>query len=138
MKTLKPPQVLGILREKNIMDQKSLANFGNYTKERASVFDDQSLLSVPAENGTKTPTSEGAVFHANLPFRADKKLINQRIEDDREIWKRHREAEWAIDHFQKDEFEKLWDEASSIDSEDFVNAGGESEEQCVCYESGFD
>lgn len=120
------------------MDSELLSKFEKRAQDRGSLFEDTSLLSTPMENGSKTPTSDGAVFHAQLPLRADKKLINQRIEDDREIWKRHRETEWAIDHSQRDEFENIWDETSSIDSDDFTSARAEADEQCVCYNSGFD
>lgn len=134
----KGPQVLAILRDKQIMDVESLSVFEKRAKDRGHIFDDPSSLATPVENGSKTPTSDGLVFHANLPLRADKKLINQRIEDDRETWKRHREAEWAIDHSQRDEFEELWDEANSVDSVDLTSARVEANEQCVCYSSGFD
>jgi CTD kinase subunit gamma len=66
--------------------------------------------------------------------RLDKKQIEQRIEEDRERHKRLRENQWAIPIGDDDaEFNQLWEETSSIGSDDYREAEEEAaqREQCA-------
>lgn len=57
--------------------------------------------------------------------RLDKRLVEQRIEEDRERHKRLREHQWAVptqpgaDDEDEREFDRLWDETSSLGSDDY-------------------
>ena len=63
----------------------------------------------------------------------DKKLIEQRIEEDRERHKRLREMQWAVPNRTEDEeFERLWEETSEIGSDDFEVFREEAEERVQC------
>lgn len=73
----------------------------------------------------------GGHHHQN---RLDKRQIEQRIEEDRERHKRAREGIWAIPqnggNLDYDvEFEKLWEEGSDVDSDDYRMAEEEAEER---------
>ena len=63
----------------------------------------------------------------------DKKLIEQRIEEDRERHKRLREMQWAVPARTEDEeFERLWDETSELGSDDLDVFREEAEEREQC------
>ncbi|KXT07788.1 hypothetical protein AC579_4308 [Pseudocercospora musae] len=67
-------------------------------------------------------------------IRLDKRQIEQRIEEDRERHKRARENIWAIPQPSANlahdaEFEKLWEEGSDVDSDDYRMAKEEAEER---------
>lgn len=70
--------------------------------------------------------------------RLDKRQIEQRIEEDRERHKRLREEIWAVgtDENPEEEFEKMWDEVSSLGSDDFLQAVEEAEERRIALEMG--
>lgn len=66
-----------------------------------------------------TETTSRTAKLANPP-RLDKKQIEQRIEEDRERHKRLREHQWAIpDNKDNAEFEDMWENTSSINSDDY-------------------
>lgn len=73
---------------------------------------------------------------ANGAVRLDKRQIEQRIEEDRERHKRLRESIWAVPGEDDLEFEKLWDETSDIDEDDFIAAEEDAQErrQAIEYE----
>ncbi|KAF2714596.1 CTD kinase subunit gamma [Pleomassaria siparia CBS 279.74] len=54
--------------------------------------------------------------------RLDKRQIEQRIEEDRERHKRMRESIWAVNGEDDAEMEKLWDECSEINEDDYLEA----------------
>lgn len=63
----------------------------------------------------------------------DKKLIEQRIEEDRERHKRLREMQWAVAaRTENEEFERLWEETSDLGSDDFEVFREEAEEREQC------
>jgi CTD kinase subunit gamma len=65
--------------------------------------------------------------------RLDKKQVEQRIEEDRERHKRLREQQWAIPKDDHDaEFEKMWDETSSLNSDDYQVFQEEAEQRDQC------
>jgi CTD kinase subunit gamma len=61
--------------------------------------------------------------------RMDKRQIEQRIEEDRERHKRMRESIWAVPGDGYEELEKLWEEASDINEDDYVTAREDAEER---------
>ncbi|KAI4605478.1 hypothetical protein J4E81_006883 [Alternaria sp. BMP 2799] len=68
--------------------------------------------------------------------RMDKRQIEQRIEEDRERHKRLRESIWAVPGDGYEELEKLWDEASDINEDDYVTAKEDAEERRKVIEFG--
>lgn len=92
---------------------------------------------VPSPSATPR---NGRVSSAGAPKALDKKQIEQRIEEDRERHKRLREHQWAVplpDGKPGDdddiEFEKMWDETSSLNSDDYqaMEEEAEQREQCA-------
>jgi len=61
--------------------------------------------------------------------RVDKRAIEQRIEEDRERNKRLRESVWAVDGDDQDELNKLWEETSDLNDDDYVIAREETDER---------
>ena len=64
--------------------------------------------------------------------RLDKRQIEQRIEEDRERHKRLRESIWAVE--EDGEFERLWDEASEVGEDDYLQAEEDAGERRVAAE----
>ena len=65
----------------------------------------------------------------NGVMRMDKRVIEQRIEEDRERNKRLRESVWAVGKDDQEELDKMWDEGSDVGEDDFVMAVEEAEER---------
>ncbi|KAL9111248.1 MAG: hypothetical protein Q9227_004326 [Pyrenula ochraceoflavens] len=65
-------------------------------------------------------------------LRVNKKVIEQRIEEDRERNKRLRESMWAVGAEDDEEYEKMWDELSDINEDDLRMAKEEAEERAQC------
>lgn len=61
--------------------------------------------------------------------RVDKRAIEQRIEEDRERNKRLRESVWAVEGDDEDELNKLWEETSDLNDDDYLIAKEEAEER---------
>ena len=61
--------------------------------------------------------------------KVDKRAIEQRIEEDRERNKRLRESVWAVHGDDELELEKMWDEGSDLNEDDYVIAEEEIEER---------
>jgi CTD kinase subunit gamma len=81
-----------------------------------------------------TGSSDSKDGSAALPTRIggqrmDKRQIEQRIEEDRERHKRLRESIWAVPGDGYEELEKLWEEASDINEDDYVTAREDAEER---------
>ena len=70
--------------------------------------------------------------------RLDKRQIEQRIEEDRERLKSLREDIWAVGGAEHpdEEFDSMWDEVSSLGSDDFLQAEEEAEERRLALEIG--
>ena len=76
----------------------------------------------PKDGSTTLPSRSGGQ-------RMDKRQIEQRIEEDRERHKRMRESIWAVPGDGYEELEKLWEEASDINEDDYVTAREDAEER---------
>ena len=61
--------------------------------------------------------------------KVDKRVIEQRIEEDRERNKRLRESVWAVSGDDADELEKMWEEGSDVGPDDYILAEEEAEER---------
>ncbi|CAK1365303.1 unnamed protein product [Cercospora beticola] len=82
-----------------------------------------------------TPQNAGHHGYASGAIRLDKRQIEQRIEEDRERHKRAREGIWAIPQqrggslAEDAEFDKVWENGSDVDSDDYRMAEEEAEER---------
>ena len=86
------------------------------------------------DSGQMSPN--GAAIKANSAYsgnttsvRPDKRVIEQRIEEDRERHKRLRESIWAMDGEGHNEFDKTYDDASDVDEDDLRASGEDFEER---------
>lgn len=69
---------------------------------------------------------------AATALRLDKKVVEQRIEEDRERHKRLRESIWAVPAGGDEiEFERLWEQTSEVGEDDFMLYQEESEERRI-------
>lgn len=96
--------------------------------------DSQTAKGIVQENGVEertTPTkrTDGGVEKRNGIMRVDKKVVEQRIEEDRERNKRLRESMWAVGGEDEEELDKMWDEGSDVNEDDFVMAEEEAVER---------
>ena len=62
-------------------------------------------------------------------IRVDKRVIEQRIEEDRERNKRLRESVWAVGTTDKEELDKMWEEGSELGIDDYIMSGEEAAER---------
>lgn len=70
-------------------------------------------------------TNQGLKQHPKV----DKRVIEQRIEEDRERNKRLRESVWAVSGDDGEELEKMWEEGSDVGEDDYILAEEEAEER---------
>jgi CTD kinase subunit gamma len=89
-----------------------------------------------ATDTTNPKDSSVAPANRNGGQRMDKRQIEQRIEEDRERHKRLRESIWAVPGDGYEELERLWDEASDINEDDYVTAREDAEERRKVIEFG--
>ena len=66
---------------------------------------------------------------ANGVSKVDKRAIEQRIEEDRERNKRLRESMWAVNGDDEQELDKMWEEGSDLNEDDYVIGEEEIEER---------
>lgn len=100
---------------------------GPTTSQRPSKSTPYSLILEAGKNSASPDVGPPA-------HKLDKKLIEQRIEEDRERHKRLREMQWAVPAKTEDEeFERLWDETSELGSDDLevFDEEGIEREQCA-------
>jgi CTD kinase subunit gamma CTK3 C-terminus len=89
-------------------------------------------MDVDSRHTPRIGSGGGAVTGAkqvNGVMRMDKRVIEQRIEEDRERNKRLRESVWAVGKDDQEELDKMWDEGSDVGDDDFVMAVEEAEER---------
>ena len=139
-------QVLSGLQNKSILLPATVQEIEDGLKERDNVATLTSTLSPKSPNAINAPnapnrddTSAHVGSRTNgVTTRLDKRQIEQRIEEDRERHKRLREDIWAVGGEENldDEFEKMWDEVSSLGSDDFLLAEEEAAERKLALELG--
>ena len=86
----------------------------------------ESLRVTPKPGGLGAGTSNTKV---NGVPKMDKRVIEQRIEEDRERNKRLRESVWAVGGDDGEELAKMWEEGSDVGEDDHVLADEEIEER---------
>ena len=86
----------------------------------------ESLRVTPRMTGPTAATSNAKV---NGVPKVDKRVIEQRIEEDRERNKRLRESMWAVGGDDGEELAKMWEEGSDVGEDDHVLADEEIEER---------
>lgn len=127
------------LQQKAYLPAETVIEIEGGLKERDAMADIPSTPLVPEELRKETAVAQNKILgKASGSGRADKRQIEQRIEEDRERHKRLREEIWAVgsDTNPDDEFERLRDETSSLGSDDFAMAEEESAERRLALEMG--
>ncbi|KAF1961859.1 CTD kinase subunit gamma [Byssothecium circinans] len=120
-------KVLQSLQQKSILLPETLTELERLVKERdvggTHPFSATSTTADAAESGSR------AQKNGSSNGRLDKKLIGQRIEEDRERHKRLRESIWAVPGEGDEEMERVWEEASDIAEDDYLGGEEEMEER---------
>ncbi|EGP89092.1 uncharacterized protein MYCGRDRAFT_85462 [Zymoseptoria tritici IPO323] len=123
-------KVLGILRERTFLQPQTVVEL-----EECIVGRDSAVRNTPQSMAREAGGMGSGMFNPGI--RLDKRQIEQRIEEDRERHKRAREGIWAIAQQQHSmgglavdaEFEKLWEDGSVVDDDDYQMAREEAEER---------
>jgi CTD kinase subunit gamma len=113
-------RVLQALGAKGHLALQTISEIDELLLKRDTKSDDVELS--PANDDTEmSGMGNGtAIARTNGIPRLDKKLVEQRLEEDRERHKRLRENMWAVPPGGADaEFDKLWEETSDIGDDDF-------------------
>jgi CTD kinase subunit gamma len=135
-------KVLGILRERTFLQPQTVVELEECIVGRDSGAVDASphhksvdqaadvVRSTPKASA-KDANGGGGTFNPSI--RLDKRQIEQRIEEDRERHKRAREGIWAIGQTGglavDAEFDRLWENGSVVDDDDYQMAKEEAEER---------
>jgi CTD kinase subunit gamma len=82
--------------------------------------DDESKRTTPKTKDDRKPNGVSKV---------DKRAIEQRVEEDRERNKRLRESVWAVNGDDDQELDKMWEEGSDLNEDDYVIGEEEIEER---------
>ena len=116
------------LQQKSVLQAETVVDIEAFLKE-GPILPEHSTLSPtdPNEQGESHPSQ--SAMKTTGGTRLDKRQIEQRIEEDRERHKRLKEGIWVVGSDADEEFNKLWDEASSIGEDDYLAAEEEAEER---------
>ncbi|RKF56888.1 CTD kinase subunit gamma [Erysiphe neolycopersici] len=123
-------KVLQALGTKGHLQTQTVTEIQELLKERDITSTEHALYSPqPIETGPK-PTPR-----ALSQQKIDRKVVEQRIEEDRERHKRLRESIWAIpiSSDQENEAEILWENTSDLGEDDYVLYSEEAEERMLCF-----
>ncbi|SMQ49416.1 unnamed protein product [Zymoseptoria tritici ST99CH_1A5] len=142
-------KVLGILRERTFLQPQTVVELEECIVGRdsgaveasprrdlvADATADTAVRNTPQSMAREAGGMGSGMFNPGI--RLDKRQIEQRIEEDRERHKRAREGIWAIAQQQHSmgglavdaEFEKLWEDGSVVDDDDYQMAREEAEER---------
>ena len=122
-------KVLTGLQNKAILQAETVQEIEDGLKERDTLSGPNAALSPSSPNARNAP---------NAPTRVDKRQIEQRIVEDSLRHKRLREDIWAVGGQENpdEEFERMWDEVSSLGSDDFLQAEEEAEERRLALDLG--
>ncbi|MCJ1389413.1 hypothetical protein MMC18_002270 [Xylographa bjoerkii] len=113
-------RVLQGLQQKSILEPDTVTEIEACLKERDTLPEHTALSPIDANEQRGSNVTQ-PVLKTNGIMRLDKRQIEQRIEEDRERHKRLKESIWGVGS-EDEEFEKLWDEASDIGEDDFLQA----------------
>ncbi|KAL8796329.1 MAG: hypothetical protein Q9195_001236 [Heterodermia aff. obscurata] len=122
-------RVLAGLQQKNILAPDRVTEIEACLQERDTLPAHPALSPTDPNRQLEHAPVHNATSKANGVTRPDKRQIEQRIEEDRERHKRLRESIWAVGDDGDDEFERMWDEASEINEDDYVAAEEDAAER---------
>jgi len=133
-------KVVDNLRGKGVLDDGAVKNIEDELRrkehERSKLLSEEAGQDDKADNRhEKDKKHEHRDKHARSKegksngHRVDKRAIEQRIEEDRERNKRLRESVWAVNGDDEDELNKLWEETSDLNEDDYVIAREEADER---------
>ena len=139
--------MLSGLQQKSVLLPATVQEIEDGLRERDTLPGANPALSPVSPNATNAPGAPApenaasitaAVRTNGVTTRVDKRQIEQRIEEDRERHKRLREDIWAVggEENPDEEFERMWDEVSSLGSDDYLQAEEEAEERTLALEMG--
>jgi CTD kinase subunit gamma len=94
-----------------------------------AVVEDKPMKDVDCMESNKVTPKTRDDKKPNGVSKVDKRAIEQRIEEDRERNKRLRESVWAVNGDDEQELEKMWEEGSDLNEDDYVIAEEECEER---------
>jgi len=122
-------KVLSNFAGKGYLSRQTVDEIDELLRERDTGLGLEGGASSPAHPSRDVEMDEGAGAGAGweerrgeaVPMRLERKLVEQRIEEDRERHKRLRESQWAVPNAgaEEEEFEMLWEETSSAGSDDW-------------------
>ena len=117
------------MQQKNILAPDRVTEIEACLQERDTVPAHPALSSTDPNSQLEHAPTQNTALKPNGVARPDKRQIEQRIEEDRERHKRLRESIWAIGDDGDEEFERMWDEASDINEDDFIAAEEDAAER---------
>ncbi|KAI1006317.1 hypothetical protein K3495_g1907 [Podosphaera aphanis] len=122
-------KVLQALGLKGHLQTATVTEIQELLKERDTASTEHALSSPQAVTAEPKPT-----VRPGLPQKVDRKVAEQRIEEDRERHKRLRENIWAVPAVTAERIEPddLWDNTSEIGEDDFDLYKEEAEERNTC------
>lgn len=128
-------RVLTGLQQKSVLTPETASEIEGNLKERethpAHLLADVS----PTEQNTQADnhaTPKGT--KTNGVIKVDKRVIEQRIEEDRERNKRLRESVWTVTGDDGEELDKMWEEGSDVGGDDYLIAEEEVAERTQAVE----
>ena len=89
----------------------------------------EQALAKMSDSQKTTPKPSNPGVRQNGMSKMDKRVIEQRIEEDRERNKRLRESVWAVSGDDDEEFQRMWEEGSDLGPDDYTLAQEEAEER---------
>jgi len=121
-------RVVGGLQDKGVLRSEVVREIeeGLKSKDGGDEGADEQHDEMEVESQKVTPKT---VQKVNGPPKLDKRAIEQRIEEDRERNKRLRESVWAVTGDDEQELDKMWDEGSDLNEDDYVLAEEEADER---------
>jgi CTD kinase subunit gamma len=112
------------------VDMTEAANVADVPKEDLTAKEQK--VDIDSRHTPRLGSAGGAATagkQVNGVMRMEKRVIEQRIEEDRERNKRLRESVWAVGKDDQEELEKMWEEGSEMGEDDYVMAVEEAEER---------
>ncbi|PSK46126.1 hypothetical protein B9Z65_5094 [Elsinoe australis] len=122
-------KVLAGMREKAYLQPQTVSELEECIKDRDQIGGMRVEEGSPMAVDSGTPVDKGRRSRPPGGVRLDKRQIEQRIEEDRERHKRLRESIWAVEAEGDKEFDRLWDETSDVNEDDFILIKEEAEER---------
>ncbi|RKF62383.1 CTD kinase subunit gamma [Golovinomyces cichoracearum] len=122
-------KVLQALGVKGHLQSQTVLEIQELLKERDTALEEHALPSPQQINAEPKPPPRSV-----LQQKVDRKVAEQRIEEDRERHKRLRENIWAISTStnKAKEADILWENTSSLGDDDYVLYNEEAEERILC------